>query len=490
MADIQILNGLAILIAGFVFLPEGLSALHWKMIVYLAWFSSATNLSALIFLRSYLVRHPFEIAWRLGSTFIVLVITTVALVPTGHFFWRTSSLLASVWEDAAPSDYAICYFHTKFKASSFVGKNSMLLSILLLVFSYTTRMFKLYRGFGYPNVKYPSASAFLMGKCLKSASLLQSLIGRTTFMENIASNMIIAAHFVVCLWIDIYTSVASDTYWLVVSLVWGTLRLTELREILESPPIRQDGSHEDDRWGFGQILPVLLMAGPILTLIRYGRKAFAPVSPEAGRPSLAEPDSGTLHEQEGKGPMASISIMQEQDQQPQNTTTATLIETNTPCSNETSSCWVLNPDLFTRYYEKSSWMFWAPSICLAYIIYMTTILLFPPAAFPDPINQISSLTLWLVLEQGAAIQFYILICSYLNAKWEHPTVHIAMFCCAAAAIYLSIENVSMLRPLLFVCGTFALFLLVLVVALASRVIRKAIQSYPFVVLMASLIFRR
>ncbi|KAI5855129.1 hypothetical protein GGS23DRAFT_445354 [Durotheca rogersii] len=86
MSDVQIVNGLGILTAGFALLPQGLSALHWKMIAYLAWFSLATNSSALTFLRSYLVQHPFEMARRPGSIFILLVVVTVALVPTGHFW--------------------------------------------------------------------------------------------------------------------------------------------------------------------------------------------------------------------------------------------------------------------------------------------------------------------------------------------------------------------------------------------------------------------
>lgn len=208
MADIQIVNGLAILISGLVLLPQRLSALHWKMVVYLSWFSCTTNLSALIFLRSYLIRNPVERIWRLGSTFVLLVILTVSLIPTGHFFWRTSS--QEYIEDAAPSAYAICYFNTDFKGRSFVGKNAMLLSILLLVFSYTVRVFKLYRGFANYSPKARSLSAFLVENCLKSAALFQRMIGVSSFTERTASNMIVAAHFVVCLWIDMSTSMASD----------------------------------------------------------------------------------------------------------------------------------------------------------------------------------------------------------------------------------------------------------------------------------------
>ncbi|KAI0829536.1 hypothetical protein F5Y06DRAFT_282597 [Hypoxylon sp. FL0890] len=87
MEDIQSVNGLGILVTGSVLLSQQLSAFHWKMIVYFGLFSCITNLSALKFLRSYLIRNPFEQIRRHGSSFILLVGLTVALIPTGHFFW-------------------------------------------------------------------------------------------------------------------------------------------------------------------------------------------------------------------------------------------------------------------------------------------------------------------------------------------------------------------------------------------------------------------
>ncbi|KAI2468963.1 hypothetical protein F4781DRAFT_241719 [Annulohypoxylon bovei var. microspora] len=86
MADTQVITGLAILIGGYLFRSE-LSAFHWKMIAYLAWFACATHLSTLVFLRNYLINHPAERWWRLISTFILMLCLIIAMVPTGHFDW-------------------------------------------------------------------------------------------------------------------------------------------------------------------------------------------------------------------------------------------------------------------------------------------------------------------------------------------------------------------------------------------------------------------
>ncbi|KAI1404359.1 hypothetical protein F4819DRAFT_139444 [Hypoxylon fuscum] len=422
MADVQIVNGIAILIAGSVLLPQRLAALHWKMVVYLAWFSCTTNLSALTFLRTYLIHHPFEMVWRLVSTFILLVGLTVALVPTGHFFWRPNDL--EYIEDASPSAYAICYFSANFKGPSFAGKNSMLLSILLLIFSYMVRVFKLCRGSGRHTLKSVSLSAFVVDKCLKSAAWCQHVIGTSSFAERAASNMIVGAHFVVCLWIDISTSMASDIFWLGVSISFGTVKMDELGKILNSAP----GPQDDTTWSFGQILPVLLIAGPILILVRSGREAFVPSPHDIHRESAAGPDHHGSNLEEA-------DITSEHDREPQPNVSITSTEIDVSRFNEGSANLVLDPARFTEYYEKSSWMCWAPVICLTYAITIAVVLI---SSRIDPILQMTNFMTWFILGQGALLQIHIVGFFYINMIWKHPTVHVAICSYLAAAIYISV----------------------------------------------------
>ncbi|KAI1371841.1 hypothetical protein F4677DRAFT_283037 [Hypoxylon crocopeplum] len=467
MADIQIVNGLAILIAGMALLPQSLSALHWKMIVYLAWFSCITNLSALTFLRRYLIHNPFERIWRLGSTFILLVALMVSLVPTGHFFWRTDN--TADLEDAAPSAYAICYFNTDdFKGTSYIGKNSMLLSMLLLVFSYMVKMFKLYRPLSFCRLYSNSLPTILVEKCLKSAALLQGMIGSTSLPERVASNMIIAGHFVV--------------FWLVVSLAWGTIKMNELEEVLEVAYSHQGNSNQDDStWSFGQILPILLIAGPILILIRSTREAFVPNAHDTLQPSIAEPGHYSFNMQEA-------GVVCEHSREPQMSEQGTSTETNALNLEDKSDCWMLEPGLFTEYYKKSSWMCWTPAISLCYIIYMSVLLL---AFEADPILRIVNFVFWFVLQHGALLQCYILLCSWINWRWKHPTIHIAMcFCLAAAILAVVKSNLSIRRveseigtslgietsPMFMICGSLGLFLPALIAALLSKVIRNVATS--------------
>ena len=94
MSDIQILTGSSILISGYLQLYCGLSAYHWQMLVYLAWFSSLTHMSCLTFLRSYLYHRHVERTWRLIAMGLLIVVLIFALIPTGNYVWGTFEISA------------------------------------------------------------------------------------------------------------------------------------------------------------------------------------------------------------------------------------------------------------------------------------------------------------------------------------------------------------------------------------------------------------
>ncbi|KAI0166764.1 hypothetical protein GGR52DRAFT_581609 [Hypoxylon sp. FL1284] len=266
MADTQVFTGLAIIVSGYL-CRLGLSALHWKMIVYLAWFSCATHLSVLVFLRNYLINHPAERVWRLISMLVLLVVLVVATIPTGHFYWDNLIYEQPYsWGDeesqfdAAPSANATCYFNTEFKPGADKARNSMIVSIILLVFGFTTKLLKLHRKFLCFEIE--SISRAMVEKVLLSAAFFQRALGTSNLEDRVASNMVVAAHLTVCVWVDLYTSMASDIYWLIVSLAWGTLKISNLLDLLNK------SSSADNTWTFGQFLPVLLLALPLGWILR------------------------------------------------------------------------------------------------------------------------------------------------------------------------------------------------------------------------------
>ena len=133
-ADIQIFTGIAILISGFSSLQCGLSSYHWYLIAQLAWFASITHLSTLSFLRHYLHNHETERTWRITLMLVLFILLSVAVGLTGYFDW-------DMWEPGMP---AMCFFH-KHMSTNTISFQSMIITIILLIYSYLIRITKMVR---------------------------------------------------------------------------------------------------------------------------------------------------------------------------------------------------------------------------------------------------------------------------------------------------------------------------------------------------------
>ena len=140
MSDLQIITGIAILVSGYATITCGLSAYHWQVLVYLAWFSAITHMSALTFLRNYLYNHQGERLWRLISMAFFQVMLIVAMVPTANFNWLYDSGDNVI---ANASDYAVCFFQIRDPTRT--SFTSMMMSIIILLFNFGTRGIKLHK---------------------------------------------------------------------------------------------------------------------------------------------------------------------------------------------------------------------------------------------------------------------------------------------------------------------------------------------------------
>lgn len=150
MSDIQIITGVSILVSGAAQLEQGLSCYQWQVVVYLAWFSSMTHLAGLTLLRNYLYHRPAERAWRLFSMLVLVVMLVFALVPTANYQWYTTERI-----EPALADYALCYlkparrydetFLNPFLEANQSATVAAILSILLVLIGFLSRVFKLHR---------------------------------------------------------------------------------------------------------------------------------------------------------------------------------------------------------------------------------------------------------------------------------------------------------------------------------------------------------
>jgi ABC-type uncharacterized transport system fused permease/ATPase subunit len=151
MSDLQILTGISILISGYVQLKCRISCYHWQIIVYLAWFASLTHFACLTILRSYLYNHPGERAWRLVAMGCIVIMLTVALVPTGNYAWLDdpdtfNRPTNGYREPNGPElfSYAICHFAYDKTIDANSTRLNVGFSIALIIIAYLIRVILLH----------------------------------------------------------------------------------------------------------------------------------------------------------------------------------------------------------------------------------------------------------------------------------------------------------------------------------------------------------
>ncbi|KAH6995348.1 hypothetical protein EDB80DRAFT_877217 [Ilyonectria destructans] len=275
MCDIQILTGIGILLSGYIALGDGLSAYHFQLIVRIAWFSNITHLAGLSVLRNYLHNHPVEKWARLSLIIVLTILLLVSMVPTLFFNWIGGTCSASL-----AGSKAICFLDSREALKLYnnnctssvdfgdsigtaTGKiphiafsetrafHSGLVSMLLVFFNLLSRLIKL--------LAFTSTAAKTLRK--RHSNAWKSIIRRTVLNRKFKYQGHLMAQmtlFIMCrIYLDFVLSSLSDVYWLLVSTVWGTLKLFEEKS---------HATVDENDWTFGQILPVFLLIGPVYSL--------------------------------------------------------------------------------------------------------------------------------------------------------------------------------------------------------------------------------
>jgi hypothetical protein len=270
MSDLQILTGLSILISGFIQMRCGISRYHWNILVYLAWFSSLTPFGCLSFLRYYLSNHPGERTWRLAAMASIVIMLMVALVPTGsgETILRDGSAI-------------ICAFqYPSRRVSQDASFVNMVLSIVLLAIGLFLRVFKLSRRLTTNitnRIRNPfgqAATRFLFKVHAWSKAHEPSL---RELRLLLAYRPLLATFLISRLVMDLYLSMLGEVrkhapshlslaklklevLWVLLSFSWGLVNLLRVRAMA-------DGG--DDNWSFGQVVPLVLLAAPLLTVSEF-----------------------------------------------------------------------------------------------------------------------------------------------------------------------------------------------------------------------------
>ncbi|KAI0395150.1 hypothetical protein F5Y17DRAFT_217543 [Xylariaceae sp. FL0594] len=322
LCDIQLLTGFGILISGYNALECGLSAYHWQVVVFLAWFTCVTHMIGLTTLRRYLYDRPWEKVLRYVFALVLLGMLLAAFVPTAFFDWdrhgnRRHFTLA---EESSP---AICYFNFLKQRRKYAydadqscdgpcGKDrpqlgqthalqSMTFSSALLIASFVVRTVRLFRFLSvFANsylhkplgpFKAPGLRLMLLMKyALVRLRGKRTGLGSTIYMgprgdvpaHNLNQMFLSAILLSFRINADLVNSVAAEVHWLCILLFWGTVRLASALSIREH--VVRDA---ESAWTFGRVLPVILLAAPIVTALETFRPSSGASPGKQGSDGLA-----------------------------------------------------------------------------------------------------------------------------------------------------------------------------------------------------------
>lgn len=273
LSDTELVTGLGILIAGYTQLTCGISAYHWQIMVYIAWLISFSFLSAMAFLQDYFRSNNNMRVIRISFMVILAALLITALVPTGSIHFLN---ILTFQQGYYPGMAAACYYkqiaHGTFLQSGSTRAWSMVISILVVAISYihcgvrlfdpwATTSHKYLRSL--PGTKFKHGLRFLEEKSKLSG--LRGIVWRVVFMNMVGVFAVCRATF------DIASSMFLEVIWLSLAMSWGTIKIWNTKAIslvsIEGYNVSLNRAViQEEEWSFGQMLPLLLVLLPLLSM--------------------------------------------------------------------------------------------------------------------------------------------------------------------------------------------------------------------------------
>lgn len=246
----QMFTGGGILISGFLTLRDNVSAYHWHIIVYLAWFSTTSHLAGLTTIRSHLHSFPRQKHLRLITILVIFMMLLTAMVPTQFFAWdlgmdkslsgsatlcffdfelamRMRSKATDIVCEHEPSD-SPCKYHVGHETTR--GKQNMVTSIFLLLLGLLIRAMKMLSplsGFLMRRLRRKSSESsrrFLFWLRPRRFISVQASNKRPTFLEDVYAYFfflpVLAVFYSIRLWLDLLSSMLTEVRAYTVAKNW------------------------------------------------------------------------------------------------------------------------------------------------------------------------------------------------------------------------------------------------------------------------------
>lgn len=249
LSDQQIVTGLAILVAGFCETRKNgsLSVYHWETIVYLAWMSSSVHIASLTLLRDVLNRNPMLRNLRVAGMLLLLALLVVAMWPTRIATDMLFTPVGCLWTPSSRGD-----------TPTFRASPDWILSMIMLLSAYIWKLSQLFASSRNWVRKWTIAKAQAALE-----NFLRFIIQShwTVWLRWPAYKFSVACYVVFVAFAEFAESFAASIIYLCLAFPYGVSIIIYTR-------VKVDGAVTDgeNRLTFGQIVPLFLLALPVLLL--------------------------------------------------------------------------------------------------------------------------------------------------------------------------------------------------------------------------------
>jgi hypothetical protein len=329
LSDQQIVTGIAIMAAGLRGLAKDtITTYHYQLVLYLAWLSSSVHLSAISLLTPYLSQYHGLRTWRLIGMLALLVMLLVGLVPTISDNWGTvnlNNLYDSSRKDIQPTGWGVpaaCFWGRTYGGGV---NNDAPLGYAILVISYIWKVGELFVS---PQQLYQIVVRFPARTFMEKP--LSAIARRYAKKRQRRYLIIFRLLLMICLpllaVLETLISFSAALWLSILGLVFGTLQIV----IPRNQNLASTAAQEDS-WGFGQLVPLILLIQPLGALtedigVRHNHhheqhlemEMQASRVSESNEPMLLTAKTSSHHHHRASTPL--ISILGESNYQNQTTT--------------------------------------------------------------------------------------------------------------------------------------------------------------------------
>lgn len=255
LSDQQLLVGISILIVGFV-KHCSISVYHFSIVRDLAWFSSSTNLNALAVLQVHLVEHPSLRNWRVCLMLVIFVFLITATALSGHRSWFDS------WNSPAQ-----CLFDETLVKVGGEPAIWMAVNMVLLISGYSVAIGRLFKPDEIENFLHAKPTSMMEVTIANIRDKIINSMSKGDLTSYTTLVLLLPAWiFVFCVKCTFTATAAlmgSVTISLLTNIFWFAFGVWVILGHRDIPRSAMEGN--ENEWGFGQLVQMLLLASTALT---------------------------------------------------------------------------------------------------------------------------------------------------------------------------------------------------------------------------------